>query len=321
MDSLRMIARFGGILISVAVLMESDGCSSYEGISSSNSIKLRRVQPQTNDAPLVGISDVDKDIPAGNISNTKSIAIVLGVEKYRNLQSATYAKHDALIFKEYAVRVLGVPDDRNHLYMKIDDEVTKAEFDKLFSAEGWLAKRSEVQSDVYIYFSGHGAPDLKEKTPYLIPCDADPNYPSQMGYSLKKLYDEIGHLKARSVTIFLDVCFSGLTRQNTTLLAEARPMGISVVLPTVFSGDIASFTASGGDQIGSSYPSEWHGLFTYFLLKGLRKDADTNGDGSITVSELEDFLVTNVTRTAGQLDREQTPQVMTRNKQRVLVKY
>ena len=76
-----------------------------------------------------------------------------------------------------------------------------------------------------------------------------------------------------------------------------------------------------GDQISSGYPEKKHGLFTYFLLNGLRGNADQNGDRAITVSELEEYLVNTVKTAAGLLDREQTPQVTGWDKARVLVRY
>jgi uncharacterized caspase-like protein len=89
----------------------------------------------------------------------------------------------------------------------------------------------------------------------------------------------------------------------------------------LLSEKIVVFAAADSNQISSSYPEKQHGLFTYFLLKGLRGEADKNNDKEIAVDELEVYLVTNVKKTAGQLDREQTPQVMGWDKRRVLVRY
>lgn len=265
--------------------------------------------------------DVDVNVPKSKNVNPDAIAIILGIEEYRNIAGVTYAKRDASVFKEYATKVLGVTDDRNHLYFRTDGEVTKGEFDKLFSEEGWLTKRVEQSSDVYIYYAGHGAPDIQEKMAYLIPFDGDANYPKLTGFSLNMLFDELAKLKVRSVTIFLDACFSGVTRENKMLLADARPISIVIASPILKSDNIIAMSAAGSDQISSGYPDKKHGLFTYFLLKGLRGDADKNKDQQITVGEIEEYLIENVKKTAERLDREQTPQVMGKNRSRVLVKY
>ena len=277
---------------------------------------------RTSITDVVALSvDVDENIPRGKAQDPDAIAVVLGVVQYRNIDRATYAKRDAAVFKEYAVNVLGVPDDRNHLYFKTDEEVTKGEFEKLFTAGGWLERRAQPTSDVYVFYSGHGAPEISKRSPYLIPSDGDANYPTQTGFGLDRLYEELGKLPVRSVTVFLDACFSGGTREKKMLLAIAKPAYLEVENPALLSEKMVAFAASSGDQISSGYPDKRHGLFTYFLLKGLRGDADRDNDRAITVEELEAYLVANVKRTAGQLDREQTPQVMGRDKARVLVRF
>ncbi len=265
--------------------------------------------------------DVDTNIPKSRNYNQDAIAIILGVEQYKSIPNVTFAKRDASIFKEYAIRVLGVPNSKNNIYFKTDYEVTKGEFLKLFTGNSWLKKRVQPNSDVYIYFAGHGAPDVKDKTPYLIPSDGDANYPSQTGFNLNVLYEELSKLNARSICVFLDACFSGGTRENTMLLADSRPVFIKIENPTLQSDKLVAFSATDSHEISSGYPAKKHGLFTYFLLKGLRGDADKNYDKSITIAELEEYLVANVRKTAGFLDREQTPQVMGMNKQKQLVKY
>ncbi len=265
--------------------------------------------------------DVDQNIPKSRNGNPDAIAIILGVESYSNIPGVTFAKRDAAIFKEYATSVLGVPNSKNNVYYKTDQEVTKGELLKLFTGNGWLKKRAQPSSDVYIFFAGHGAPDIKNESPYLIPFDGDANYPSQTGFSLTQMYEELARLNARSVTVFLDACFSGGTRENQMLLADARPVLIKVKNPILLSDKLVVFSASSGSEISSGYPDMKHGLFTYFLLKGLRGEADGNRDRTLTIDELESYVVRQVSRTAGTLDREQTPQVVGRDKSKTLVNF
>jgi len=275
----------------------------------------------TYEQPASLAVDVDFGIPLSKIKNKKAIAIIFGVESYRNVMPVPFARRDATIFEEYAKNVFGISDDKNHIYFRTDDGVTKAEFDKVFSEDGWLTKRVDEETDVIIYYAGHGAPELKGKTPYLIPSDGDPNYPSQTGFSLDNLYDKLEQLDCRTITVFLDACFSGGTRENKSLFVDARPVFVQIKHPALRSNKITVFAAAGDDQISSSYPEMKHGLFTYFLLKGLKGDADIDSNGVVTVQELGDYITTNVKKTAGLLDREQTPQVFAKDKSRVLVKY
>jgi uncharacterized repeat protein (TIGR01451 family) len=253
--------------------------------------------------------DIERDIPETSIKNNDALAIVFGIEKYKSVSNASFAKRDAAFVKEYFNKVLGIPENR--IYYKTDSDVGKAEFDKVFSTGGWLEKRiKDKLTDIYIYYSGHGAPDLKNKVAYLIPYDGDPNYASQTGYCLDDLYNNLSVLNARSVNIFIDACFSGANRENDMLLADARPILIKADKPSI-KENMTVFSAAGAKQISSAWPDKKHGLFTYFMLKGLKGDADTDHNNSLTIQELENYIKSNVSETAGMLDREQTPDVQT----------
>ena len=160
-----------------------------------------------------------------------------------------------------------------------------------------------------------------KKTAYLIPYDGDPNYASQTGYEMDKLYEQLGSFEAKSTTVFLDACFSGANRDNEMLLADARPVFMEVDASAT--RNVTVFSASSGSEISSAWPEKKHGLFSYFLMKGMRGDADANSDNQITVGELGDYVKERVSNYAGMLDREQTPglQTMDRDRDRVLIQY
>lgn len=68
------------------------------------------------------------------------------------------------------------------------------------------------------------------------------------------------------------------------------------------------------------YEDQQHGLFTYYLMKGLRGEADADNDKNITQQELNNYLRQNVTSISRRLDREQEPQLMSSDPKRVIVK-
>ncbi|BCB96058.1 hypothetical protein JZK55_09800 [Dissulfurispira thermophila] len=76
----------------------------------------------------------------------------------------------------------------------------------------------------------------------------------------------------------------------------------------LISGKINVLAASTGSQISSDYDSVKHGLFTYFLLRGMRGEADKNENGMIELGELYDYVKTSVSEKASlELNRDQTP--------------
>jgi len=272
------------------------------------------------DIPDVGTItvDIEKNIPNSNREGEHDLAVVFGIEDYKNIPPVTFAKRDAFWMKKYLENVLGIPE--NQIYYKTNSEVGQAEFNKVFSEDGWLEKRiKDGKSNVFVYYAGHGAPDLKANKTFLVPHDGDPNYASQTGYGMDKLYSELGKMNAKSVIVFLDACFSGASRNHEMLLADARPILIEFNKTAV--GNVTVFSAAGGKEIASSWPEKKHGLFSYFLMKGMRGNADANGDSVITVGELGDYVHENVSYMAGRLDREQTPVLQTMDREKVLISY
>jgi hypothetical protein len=128
-------------------------------------------------------SDID-ELPAIKAKTNRSIyAIVIGIENYRQaLPKAEFATHDAHTVTEYLTKVLGYPEE--NVIMLLNDRALKSDFTKYF--EKWLGNNVEADSTVFIYYAGHGAPDLKSGSAYLVPYDGDPAFIDQTGYSLNK---------------------------------------------------------------------------------------------------------------------------------------
>jgi hypothetical protein len=245
--------------------------------------------------------DIENNIPSSKI-NENAIAVVLGIEKYRNVGNVSFASRDASIVKEYFNKTLGIPID--NIYFKLNGEVTKGEMEKIFG--GWLQNRVDENTSVYVYYAGHGAPS-EDQNAYLIPNDGDPNYAEVTGYSLNKIYNQLEKLPTNKITVFIDACFSGQDREQKLLIKDARGLGIKTK-PSTIPDKLNVFSASSNDQVSSGWPDKKHGLFTYFMLKGIQGSADNNNDKQISYEELSNYIKLNVERQAGFLDRKQNPQ-------------
>ena len=246
--------------------------------------------------------DIENNIPQNKNINKNAIAVVLGIEKYKNVGNVSFASRDASIVKEYFNKTLGIPID--NIYFKLNGDVTKGEMEKIFG--GWLQNRVDENTSVYVYYAGHGAPS-EGKNAYLIPNDGDPNYAEITGYSLNKMYDQLGKLPTDNITVFLDACFSGQDREQKLLIKDARGLGIKTKTSAI-PDKLNVFSASSNDQVSSGWPDKKHGLFTYYMLKGIQGSADNNNDKQISYEELSIYIKINVERQAGFLDRKQNPQ-------------
>jgi uncharacterized caspase-like protein len=117
--------------------------------------------------------------------------------------------------------------------------------------------------------------------------------------------------------MFLDSCYSGQTRGGDVLIAGARPIAPKIST----NSDPQNFTvisASANDQISSASPDLKHGIFSYYLMKGMEGDADLNKDSKITVAEMQEYLTDMVGRQAMGMNRKQQPQLFG-DRDRVLV--
>lgn len=228
--------------------------------------------------------DVDFYIPiADNVSN-HTFAVVISNEKYQMEKPVQYAENDGNTFAEYCKKTLGLPEKNVHF-------ITNATLNNIKHEIKWLEDVIAVyhgDAKIIFYYAGHGIPDEQNKSAYLLPIDG---YGSDVttGYALEDLYKALGSLPSKSVTVFLDACFSGAKRDGD-MLASARGVAIKVKQATPV-GNIVVFSAAQGDETAYPYKEEEHGLFTYYLLKKLQETK-----GNVTLGELSDYIKTQVER-------------------------
>ena len=228
-----------------------------------------------------------------------AVALIIGIEDYENTFAAPFAKNDALAFNDFVHYSFGVP--RQNIKLLMNDEAGRTNTLKIIAK--WLPKIvKENDSEVYIFFSGHGLASEDGKELYLLPSDGDPELLEDSTLLRNNLFKKIAKLNPRSVTVFLDTCYSGATR-NEEFLVAAKPIFIEAEeqeIPAKF----AVFSASAGRETAKVLEEAEHGLFSYYMMKGLEGEADVNSDNQITNGELIAFINKNVSRQANQ-----TPQL------------
>lgn len=121
----------------------------------------------------VALSDVDS-LPARHVkAKLHAYAVVIGIESYREkLPKADFADRDAKLVGDYLTQVMGYPDE--NVVVRLNERTARTDLEKYF--ETWLPNNVESGSTVFIYYSGHGAPDPKTGDAYLVPYDGDPSF-------------------------------------------------------------------------------------------------------------------------------------------------
>jgi hypothetical protein len=259
----------------------------------------------------IGSKDINA-IPATTTKRQDAVAIVIGIEEYQNIPSAPYAARDAEIMTRYFKEVLGI----ENVITEINEDVSGFFFINIFDTKtGKLNKMiNKGQTDVFVYYSGHGIPEKDGNDVYLFPSDGNLEMLDVQGYSLNKLYANLDAMGAKSVTVILDACFTGSSRASTTFMAEnvSNTKG-TIIKPRInqpwqTNPNFRVFASSRDDQTSLGFDESGTGLFTYYLAIGLQGDADLDKDGKITANELKTFVTDNVSETSVKIRGQQTPQ-------------
>lgn len=259
--------------------------------------------------------DVDTNIPEGQKAGRFDVAVIIGNRNYvaSGSPDVEFAKRDALVMKEYLVRTMGY-DPTNILYA---EDAALSRFNEFFGSErshkGKLFRYVKPGvSKVFVYYVGHGAPDLETQEAYFVPVDANPQDLKSNGYRLQTFYDNLSKIPAKKVTVVLDTCFSGNSDRGM-LFKNISPTLVKVKKEYRGPQNAVLMTSGAVDQVSGWYPEKSHSLFTYFFLKGLQGQADVNKDGKITVGEMDAYVKENVPYMARRLTGNEQNPVVTGN--------
>lgn len=246
------------------------------------------------------VSDVDTNIPEVGIINENRYALIISNENYERAPTdVKYAIKDGEIFAQYCEKTLGVPKNQVLFEKNVGYLGMIEQMDKIKN----LARATNGNMELIFFYAGHGFPDEASKDAYLLPVDASETQ-LRGCYRLKDIYNELASLNAKSVTVFLDACFSGGTRDGG-LLTEARGVAIRPK-EDVIPGNLVIFSAVSNAETSMAYEEKGHGLFTYYLLKKIQESK-----GDVTLEELSKYLKQHVTKQSILVnDKPQNPTVM-----------
>ncbi len=250
--------------------------------------------------PVAFKSDVDENIPVSKQVNDKTFVVIIANENYQKEVPVQFAINDGRVFKEYCEKTLGIPTQNIHF-------AQDATFGNMRSEIKWLTDVAQAYSGkakIIFYYAGHGMPNEKDRTAFLLPVDGfSSDY--ETAINLDDLYNRLNEHPTQSITVFLDACFSGSIRDDG-MLASARAVRVKPK-ENVIKGNTVVFSAATGEETAYPYIEKQHGLFTYFLLKKLQET-----EGNVDFQTLSDYIIENVKRQAIVVNQKpQTPQVNT----------
>jgi uncharacterized caspase-like protein len=225
-------------------------------------------------------------------------ALVVGISKYGpGVGELRFARKDAELFYNFLHSPSGGSFPDSHILLLVDEQATSARVRGGVRDFLGQAGKDDV---VIVFFAGHGAPDPRHPNAlYLLTYDTAPDHLGESAFDMDEIRSALQKtISAERVIVYADACHSaGISSLGTREPANERELlnRYLSMLAQSFPG-VAMVSASQANEL-SRESEEWgggHGVFTYYLIQGLRGAADRDKDGIVTLQELFDYVSENV---------------------------
>jgi hypothetical protein len=231
-------------------------------------------------------------------------ALVVGINQYQNVRNLKYAVNDATAFYNLLVKQNQIPEE--NVIILTDQQASLRNLRRALGTQ--LKKRAGKEDMVIIFFAGHGATEKDASSPdgdglekYLLPVDAEIEDIYTSAIPMREISHIFRRIKSERIIFIADSCYSGASGGRTVNVTGIRSSLSEAFLDRVVSGKgTIIITASGANEVSMESEEFKHGIFSYFLLEGLKGKADFDGDGLVTIDELYPYVSDNVARASGQ---------------------
>lgn len=217
--------------------------------------------------------------------DVKIWAVVVGVARYVHMPVLKYTDDDAYHIYAFLKSPEGgaLPDEQ--IRVLIDDDANRANIIRTMRQVFLQADENDV---VILYYSGHGLPGS------FLPVDFD-------GFNNKLQHQDIkdvfGETKAKHKLVLADACHSG---SLLSMRAATSNTAVHTTLKKYYDafesskGGTALLLSSKGDEYSLEDKGLRQGIFSHYLIRGLKGEADKNKNKIVTVTELFDFVHSKV---------------------------
>ncbi|MCC2641296.1 MAG: hypothetical protein K0S45_1709 [Nitrospira sp.] len=243
------------------------------------------IHPDRSDGVEVLSVDVDQ-LPTmnGKPAQSQAIGIAVGVGAFRDpaMPARKFSAHDAEIMGGYFKTVLGIPAQK----VRVVSDAKGLKDDLIEVFEQWLPKQGGPQATAYVYVSGRAVVDQATGVVSLLPYDGTPSGGTRT-FSLSRLQRAVARASVKQAVLMLDLSLEPSSGSDPGQVMPPRwnpeDSGAAHHRVMLMIGNSAL-------QEAQAYQPGQHGLFTYFLLKGLRGAADLDKNGTVLTGELCTYI-------------------------------
>lgn len=286
----------------LVIAVEAPGGLSHPARPKKFLVALRPAKPESLEVLSVDVDQVPALVRGYERKKTVGVAIGIGAFRDADMPGVKYAARDAEIMAQYMRSLGGIPGRKMRLIT--DEHALKDDLAETF--EDWLPQQVEAGGVVIVFFAGRGMVDPGTGTVALLPHEGNLKTPLR-AYSLRRLQSALAALPVQHAVLLLDVT---LAVPPGSVLPEGRPDGVDPIwgTPEVADGKFVQMIGVSRNQLTHQYEQGKHGLFTYFLLKGLGGEADKDKNGTVVAGELFEYAQRQVSTTAkASFGNEQEP--------------
>jgi hypothetical protein len=209
----------------------------------------------------------------------KIYALVVGVSTYPLMSNLKYSDDDAYLMYSFLKSPEGGALSDKNIIILIDEVAT---LDKIKSELRHISDQANSNDVILFYFSGHGIDGA------FLPSDYDGN---QKVLNHKTILDIVENSAAKSKIIIADACYTGSFESKGNIQYNTE------VFYNAFKntkGGTLLLLSSREKEISIESAALHQGVFSYYLIKGLKGSANRNKDEIITVEELFEYVFANV---------------------------
>jgi hypothetical protein len=226
--------------------------------------------------------------------NTYLISIGIGSYRDQQLLPRKFASLDAEMVSNYFQALGGVPAANVRLLQ--DWKALRPDIDEALL--DWLPPHMTKDAVVIVYFAGQAMVTHTGEV-LLVPYEGSPTASSRL-YPLKDLEAALARLKAKQTILLFDGMVTRL--HSDPKIKNSQPRWDSTGSSTI------RIISSDSLSKGLEDDKHRHGLMTYYLLRALRGESDSNRDGSVTLAEVAAYVSQKVTWAAKtQFSSDQRP--------------
>jgi uncharacterized caspase-like protein len=213
--------------------------------------------------------------------------LLIGVGQYQHLPRLDKPVTDARDMRD-ALERAGYAEATFDLL--VDQQATRP---AIAQALDRLAQRARKDDTAIVFVSGHGGRSVDDARPgeYLYPVEADLGRPDETCISGAELTAGLRAVQAGRLVVFLDVCHAGGLGEPR---GASLRTGLTAHLYAGLAGEgRAIIAACRPEELAWEYAHMRNGLFTHYLLEGLRGQA-ARPDGGVWLSSLFGYVYEQV---------------------------